>query len=112
MINKYHNKKENNAEEIKIISETKKDEEILKFEQALKEDELALTGNESSGGSIKKAGEKISLILVFALLLLSIVQSIELFNLQAQIAKGQFNTSSSVPAAGSTQGLPAQQGGC
>lgn len=111
-MNKQHNQIKESEQEVKIISEIKKDEEVLKFEQALKEDKLALVKNETSGGAIKKSGDKISLALVIILLLLSVIQSVELFNLQAQIAKGQFNAAASRPAAGGIQGLPSQQGGC
>ncbi len=114
MTNKNHDKKEFNEEqEIKIIGEIRPEEEALKFEQALKKDRLAPIKDAGSGGVIKKAGEKISLVLVFALLLLSIVQSIELFSLRNQIIKGQFTTAgAAAPSAGGSQALPAQQGGC
>ena len=111
---KNHDKKEDNTERsVKIIGETGPEEEVLKFEQALKADKLTPIKGASSDNLTKKAGEKISLILVLALLVLSIIQSAELFNLRDQITKGQFNAASAIaPAAGGSQSLPAQQGGC
>lgn len=52
-------------------------------------------------------------ILIFILLALSLIQSIELINLKAQIQKGQFSSgNASAAPAGTDQGLPTQQGGC
>ena len=57
--------------------------------------------------------QTLSTIIIFILLALSLVQSIELINLRTQIQKGQFSGSAAAPAAaGASQGLPAQQGGC
>lgn len=107
MTNKYHNKKEN--EEVKV------DEIILQVEEAANKEKKQFaedTVSSESSEPVKKIGDKISLVLVFALLLLSIIQSIELFNLRGQILKGQFTGAAPASAAGSSQGLPAQQGGC
>lgn len=113
MINQHHIKKEDSAKhESKKNEEIKVDEIILQAEKAGEKEKIRLAENMDSGESVKKIGEKISLALVFTLLLLSIVQSIELFSLRSQIAKSQFTISTSTPDAGGAQGLPAQQGGC
>lgn len=66
--------------------------------------------------ALPNAGSKQTLgtIIIFILLALSLVQSVELINLRTQIQKGQFNAAAAgAPAApGGAQGLPAQQGGC
>jgi len=113
-MSKHYNQKNAAEQEIKQIDETKVDEIILESEKEAQDAKLNsakdISYNESIE-SVKKIGEKISLILVFVLLILSIIQSIELFNLRNQIVKSQFSGGSAVPAAGS-QDLPSQQGGC
>lgn len=98
---------------IKQFDESKVDEIILEAEKEGEEKKQSAEDNVRNGDSIKKTGEKISLILVFVLLLVSIIQSVELFNLREQIVKGRFSAgASAAPASGGDQGLPAQQGGC
>lgn len=104
MTNKYRIENEN--EEIKV------DEIILEAEDAGQKEKTNSVQKSVFGESIKKAEDKISLILVFALLVLSIIQSFELFNLRAQIAKGEFSAGAPVSAQDASQGLPSQQGGC
>lgn len=100
---------------IRQINEEKVDEIILEAEERGKEEKnqqfkgAVFSGLESSE---KNIGDKISLVLIFALLVLSIIQSAELFNLRNQILKGQFSSGTIAPASGAGQGLPAQQGGC
>lgn len=54
-----------------------------------------------------------SSVLIFILLALTLLQSIELINLRSQIQKGQFSAEGAPAApAGGNQGLPTQQGGC
>lgn len=91
----------------------KVDEIILQAEESGEKEKMRSFNNINSDESVKKIGDKISLVLVLVLLLLSIIQSVELFNLRGQILKGQFTSGApAAPAAGSDQGLPAQQGGC
>ena len=104
MTNHHYIKKED--EKIKI------DEVVLQPEGETQIDQDLASCCDGAGKPVKQIGEKISLILVFALLVLSVIQSIELYNLRAQITSGQFSTGAAAPAAGSDQGLPAQQGGC
>lgn len=105
MTNTHHIKKEN--------EETKVDEIILQAEKAEQDEKKHLVENSASGKSIKEIGEKISLGLILVLLLVSIIQSYELFNLRSQILKGQFSAvEAAAPATGSNNALPGQQGGC
>lgn len=108
MTNKHNDKKEN--EDIKV------DEIILQAEKDGREEKNQLVKESASLGSadsIKKIGNNVNLVLVFVLLLISIIQSVELFNLRAQILEGQFSApASAAPATGGDQGLPSQQGGC
>lgn len=101
---------------IKQLDESKVDEIILEAEKEGQEEKKQSAEDINSGqprDSIKKIGDKISLALVFVLLLLSIIQSVELFNLRNQIEKGQFSPgAAAAPAQGANQGLPSQQGGC
>lgn len=66
--------------------------------------------DEKENTSLKDKKSILGFVFIFALLALSIAQSIELISLKEQIQKGQFGTGA--PAASDTQGLPAQQGGC
>lgn len=98
---------------IKQIEETKIDEIILEAEKEGQEKKIQSAADIASGEPVKEIKDKISLVLVFVLLILSMIQSIELYNLRNQIIKGQFiSGASAAPAAGSGQGLPSQQGGC
>lgn len=108
MTNEHHIKKENDKHhENKRSDETKVDEIILEAEQAAQEEKGHLSDDMVSARSAKKIGEKINMALIFILLAVSIIQSIELLNLRNQIEKGQF----AAPATGGSQ-LPSQQGGC
>lgn len=114
MTSAHHIKKESGEkQEVKKNNETKVDEIILKAEEAGEKEKLQLNKEAMSGGPVNQIGEKISLVLVFILLLVSIIQSVELFNLRNQILKGQFSAvEAAAPASGGSQALPSQQGGC
>jgi len=96
--------------EIKQIDDSKVDEIIKKAEEAAAT-HSAETAKVKTSKEIKR-GELIGVLVIFVLLGLSIIQSVELINLRAQLKNGQFGASADTPAAGGTQGLPAQQGGC
>lgn len=89
-----------------------------KVDQIIKEVEKDSASEHENHTAHKKAATKtkemLNLALIFVLLALSLIQSIELINLRTQIQKGQFNpaNNSSAPTTGGSQGLPAQQGGC
>lgn len=97
---------------VKKIDDSKAGEIIKKAEEAAAP-HSAETAKEKTSGK-KKPGELMGALVVLALLGLSIIQSVELINLRAQLKNGQFGASANTnaPAAGGTQGLPSQQGGC
>lgn len=97
--------------EIKQIDDSKVDEIIKKAEEAAAMHSAVEAIGEKTSQKIKP-GELTSALIILALLGLSIIQSVELINLRAQLKNGQFGANANTPAADGTQGLPAQQGGC
>lgn len=116
MTNKHRNKMDNNSGlEIRQVDEPKADDLILEIEKdAIEEKTRSARELDGAGSaeSVKKIGEKISTVLVLVLLIISIIQSVELYNLRSLIVKGQFTTGTPASTAGSGQSLPSQQGGC
>ncbi len=104
---------------IKKLDDSKVDEIIKKSEKLHRSYSLAETKKETAGTSpeiknplkIKLTQKSAGVIVVLFLLALSLIQSIELLNLRKQIKSGQFGAGNG-NAAGNTQGLPSQQGGC
>lgn len=90
------------------------DEIILESEEAAQKEKLKhIKEGSFDGRETKSMGDKISMILILVLLALSIIQSIELISLRAQIKGGQFNPgNASNSSSGPDQSLPSQQGGC
>ncbi len=110
MTNKHFKKEDNISYEIKQIDNTKVDEIILEAEKenAVVNSEKA---RENSIGLFERFRQNAGMFVILVLLILSLIQSVELFNLKKEIQKGQFvGGSSSAPAA--PQELPSQQGGC
>lgn len=97
----------------KEIDEVKVDEIILDSEQEVQKEKLESGNMEISGEEKGKSfGEKISLVLIFILLVVSVVQSVELAALYKQVKEGQFNSGAGSNNSSGSQSLPSQQGGC
>lgn len=93
----------------------KVDEIIIEAEEFGRKKEMELAEKKISDepAGAKGSRDKISSILIIILLLLSIIQSVELFDLRSKIASGQFLAGAAASSAsGGEQSLPAQQGGC
>lgn len=97
--------------EIKQIDDSKVDEIIKKAEEAAATHSAAEAIKEKTSHK-RKPGELMNALVILALLGLSIIQSVELINLRAQLKNGQFGGNTNTPATDGGSGLPSQQGGC